>query len=104
MVFGGPPCQGYSQIGTRLLDDPRNELYLQYVRILKTLRPRVFLMENVPNMLLLARGRFKREVLAGPGGGGLQQLRCRGGGGDGLRSAPVAEAGDLLRCSRRARS
>jgi len=64
MVFGGPPCQGYSQIGTRLLDDPRNELYLQYVRILKTLRPRVFLMENVPNMLLLAKGRFKREVLA----------------------------------------
>jgi len=64
MVFGGPPCQGYSQIGTRLLDDPRNELYLQYVRILKTLRPRVFLMENVPNMLLLAKGRFKWEVLA----------------------------------------
>lgn len=63
MVFGGPPCQGYSQIGTRILDDPRNELYLQYVRILTTLRPRVFLMENVPNMLLLAKGRFKREVL-----------------------------------------
>jgi DNA (cytosine-5)-methyltransferase 1 len=63
LLFGGPPCQGYSQIGTRILDDPRNELYLQYVRILKTLRPRVFLMENVPNMLLLAKGRFKREVL-----------------------------------------
>jgi DNA (cytosine-5)-methyltransferase 1 len=63
LLFGGPPCQGYSQIGTRILDDPRNELYLQYVRVLKTLRPRVFLMENVPNMLLLAKGRFKREVL-----------------------------------------
>lgn len=63
LLFGGPPCQGYSQIGTRILDDPRNELYLQYVRILKTLQPRVFLMENVPNMLLLAKGRFKREVL-----------------------------------------
>ncbi|MGH3760246.1 DNA cytosine methyltransferase [Actinophytocola sp.] len=63
LLFGGPPCQGYSQIGTRILDDPRNELYLQYVRILKVLRPRVFLMENVPNMLLLAKGRFKREVL-----------------------------------------
>ena len=63
LLFGGPPCQGYSQIGTRILDDPRNELYLQYVRILKLLRPRVFLMENVPNMLLLAKGRFKREVL-----------------------------------------
>ncbi|HET9895552.1 MAG TPA: DNA cytosine methyltransferase [Streptosporangiaceae bacterium] len=63
LLFGGPPCQGYSQIGTRLLDDPRNELYLQYVRVLRTVQPRVFLMENVPNMLLLAKGRFKREVL-----------------------------------------
>ncbi|WP_433552879.1 DNA cytosine methyltransferase [Micromonospora zamorensis] len=63
LLFGGPPCQGYSQIGTRVLDDPRNELYLQFIRVLKTLRPRVFVMENVPNMLLLAKGRFKREVL-----------------------------------------
>lgn len=62
-LFGGPPCQGYSQIGTRILDDPRNELYLQYVRILRILQPRIFIMENVPNMLLLAKGRFKREVL-----------------------------------------
>ena len=63
LLFGGPPCQGYSQIGTRILDDPRNELYLQYIRVLKLLRPKVFLMENVPNMLLLAKGRFKKEVL-----------------------------------------
>lgn len=64
LLFGGPPCQGYSQIGTRILDDPRNELYLQFIRVLTALRPRVFLMENVPNMLLMAKGRFKREVLA----------------------------------------
>jgi DNA (cytosine-5)-methyltransferase 1 len=63
LLFGGPPCQGYSQIGTRILDDPRNDLYRQYVRMLTTLRPRVFIMENVPNMLLLAKGRFKWEVL-----------------------------------------
>lgn len=63
LVFGGPPCQGYSQIGTRILDDPRNELYAQFVRVLTTLRPRVFLMENVPNMLLLAKGRFRKQVL-----------------------------------------
>ncbi|NUV91606.1 DNA cytosine methyltransferase [Streptomyces sp. KAI 90] len=63
LLFGGPPCQGYSQIGTRLLDDPRNELYGEYVRVLKELRPKVFLMENVPNMLLLAKGRFKRAAL-----------------------------------------
>lgn len=63
LLFGGPPCQGYSQIGTRILDDPRNELYLQYIRVLKILKPKAFLMENVPNMLLLAKGRFKKEVL-----------------------------------------
>lgn len=63
LLFGGPPCQGFSQIGTRILDDPRNELYMQFIRVLKYLKPRVFLIENVPNMLLLDKGRFKREVL-----------------------------------------
>lgn len=63
LLFGGPPCQGYSQIGARSLDDPRNELYLQYIRILTRLRPKAFLMENVPNMLLMAGGRFKRDVI-----------------------------------------
>lgn len=64
MVYGGPPCQGYSQIGTRLLDDPRNELYGQFIRVLKVLRPPVFLMENVPNMLLLNKGIFRTRALA----------------------------------------
>jgi DNA (cytosine-5)-methyltransferase 1 len=64
LIFGGPPCQGYSQIGTRILDDPRNRLYAEYVRLLLHFKPRVFLMENVPNMLLMAKGRFKHEVLA----------------------------------------
>lgn len=63
LVFGGPPCQGFSQIGTRILDDPRNSLYGEFVRILRLLKPRVFIMENVPNMLLLAGGRFKDEAL-----------------------------------------
>jgi DNA (cytosine-5)-methyltransferase 1 len=64
VVFGGPPCQGYSQIGTRDLDDPRNGLYREYVRIVETLQPRVFVMENVPNMLLLRKGVFRDQVLA----------------------------------------
>lgn len=62
VVFGGPPCQGYSQIGTRRLDDERNELYLQYTRIVEKLRPRVFLMENVPNMVLLNKGYFRKLI------------------------------------------
>lgn len=64
LVFGGPPCQGYSQIGPRDIDDERNDLYGQFVRVLRELRPRVFLMENVPNMLLLSRGLFKKRALA----------------------------------------
>lgn len=63
LVFGGPPCQGYSQIGTRRLDDERNVLYKQFTRIVADLRPRVFLMENVPNLILLNKGHFKDLIL-----------------------------------------
>ncbi|WP_447006666.1 DNA cytosine methyltransferase [Saccharothrix isguenensis] len=63
LVFGGPPCQGFSQIGPRAVDDARNTLYREFIRVLTVLRPKVFLMENVPNMLLLAGGRFRDEVL-----------------------------------------
>lgn len=63
LVFGGPPCQGFSQIGARRLDDERNELYKQYTRIVSELRPRVFLMENVPNLALMNKGHFKKLIL-----------------------------------------
>jgi DNA (cytosine-5)-methyltransferase 1 len=59
VVFGGPPCQGYSQIGTRDLSDPRNKLYLEFVRTIERARPLVFVMENVPNMLLLRKGIYR---------------------------------------------
>lgn len=51
LVAGGPPCQGFSTIGKRLLDDTRNRLVFQFYRIVNELRPRYFLMENVPGML-----------------------------------------------------
>jgi DNA (cytosine-5)-methyltransferase 1 len=63
LVFGGPPCQGYSQIGTRRLDDERNQLYREFLRIVEVLRPRVFLMENVPNLALMNGGHFRRLIL-----------------------------------------
>ena len=64
MIFGGPPCQGYSQIGTRDIEDPRNQLYKEFTRLLTVCRPRMFVMENVPNMLLLRKGIFKDAALA----------------------------------------
>ena len=53
LVLGGPPCQGFSthRILDAGVDDPRNELVLAYFDFVKALKPRVFLMENVPGIL-----------------------------------------------------
>ena len=47
IVVGGPPCQAYSTVGKRLLDDPRGSLFQEYFRILKELKPKAFIFENV---------------------------------------------------------
>ncbi len=48
---GSPPCQGFSTAGKRIMDDPRNQLFREYVRLLRGLRPKVFVMENVSGMV-----------------------------------------------------
>lgn len=53
---GSPPCQGFSTAGKRELGDARNQLFREYVRLLKGLRPRAFVMENVSGMV---KGDFK---------------------------------------------
>ena len=62
IVYGGPPCQGYSQIGPRNPEDPRNRLYEEFVRVVGILKPRAFVMENVPNMMAMDGGRFKKRI------------------------------------------
>lgn len=64
VVMGGPPCQGYSQIGTRSLDDPRNTLYEEFARVVVKLRPRMFLLENVPNILMLKGGMYRDLIIS----------------------------------------
>lgn len=52
LVCGGPPCQGFSMANRqRILDDPRNNLYKQYLIFLKNVRPKFFIMENVKGMM-----------------------------------------------------
>ena len=52
LVCGGPPCQGFSMANRqRILDDPRNSLYKQYLIFLKYARPKFFIMENVKGMM-----------------------------------------------------
>lgn len=53
---GSPPCQGFSTAGKRMIDDPRNQLFREYVRLLRGLQPKVFVMENVSGMV---KGKMK---------------------------------------------
>lgn len=56
VLDGSPPRQGFSTAGKRILDDPRNQLFREYVRLLRGLQPKVFVMENVSGMV---KGKMK---------------------------------------------
>lgn len=63
VLDGSPPCQGFSTAGKRRLDDPRNDLFRQHVRLLRAFRPRALVMENVSGMV---KGKMRlvfKEVL-----------------------------------------
>ena len=51
VLDGSPPCQGFSTAGKRKMDDPRNSLFKEFVRLLRGLQPKVFVMENVSGMV-----------------------------------------------------
>ena len=63
VIIGGPPCQGFSLSGKRMLDDPRNILYKSFVRMVSTIQPRAFVMENVPGLVKLFNGQVKEQVI-----------------------------------------
>ena len=50
IVFGGPPCQGFSVMGKREITDTRNNLIFEFYRLITVLNPRYFVMENVPGI------------------------------------------------------
>lgn len=64
LLAGGPPCQAFSQIHNhdRLLADPRNRLYREFVQILHEVRPKALLVENVPGMDQLGGGEVRRQI------------------------------------------
>lgn len=69
-VFGGPPCQGFSLIGSRTLDDPRNRLVLEFVRIVAELGARTFVFENVKGLTLGKQRAFLDELVEAFGNAG----------------------------------
>lgn len=65
LLMGGPPCQGFSIIGARVVHDERNDLFRDFLRIGEALRPRCMVIENVPGLATLAQGAVLREILEG---------------------------------------
>lgn len=63
-IIGGPPCQGFSTVGKRKIDDPRNQLYLEYCRIVELISPRFFVIENVKGLTTLNNGAVKDDIVS----------------------------------------
>lgn len=74
VVFGGAPCQGFSMIGKRALDDPRNQLVFHYVRLVSELQPKYFVFENVRGLTLGKHAEFLNELIAALGSVGYDVL------------------------------
>jgi DNA (cytosine-5)-methyltransferase 1 len=63
VVFGGAPCQGFSLIGKRALDDVRNSLVHHFVRLVAELNPKYFVFENVKGLTIGEHKRFLDEII-----------------------------------------
>lgn len=63
VVFGGAPCQGFSLIGQRALDDPRNSLVKDFVRIVRELESDYFVFENVKGLTVGKHRKFLEEII-----------------------------------------
>ncbi|MEA5620066.1 DNA cytosine methyltransferase [Cronbergia sp. UHCC 0137] len=64
VVFGGPPCQGFSLIGKRSFDDPRNSLIFHFIRLVLELQPKIFVLENVKGMTIGKHKQFIAEIIS----------------------------------------
>ena len=63
-IIGGPPCQSWSEAGAlRGIDDDRGKLFFEYIRILKAVKPKFFLAENVSGMLANRHNEAVQHIL-----------------------------------------
>jgi len=63
VIFGGPPCQGFSLRGKRNKDDPRNFLVYEYIRMVQEINPECLVFENVPGLLTNNNRDFLDEII-----------------------------------------
>ena len=63
LIVGGPPCQGFSTANpARAFDDPRNQLFKEYARLIRENKPKMFLMENVSGMMTMKNGEVFKQI------------------------------------------
>lgn len=62
-IIGGPPCQGFSIAGKRIIEDVRNSLYKSFVSFVRCFSPDFFVMENVPNILTMGQGVIRNSII-----------------------------------------
>lgn len=62
IIVGGPPCQGFSYAGKRLIDDPRNFLFKEFVEVVSKLMPKVVVIENVEGILTSNHGATFKSI------------------------------------------
>ena len=63
VVIGGPPCQGFSYAGWRDPNDKRNQLFRDFVELVKRIKPKFFVMENVLGILTMRKGEAIKEII-----------------------------------------
>lgn len=63
VIIGGPPCQGFSIAGKRIVEDDRNKLYKAFVGFVDCFRPKALVMENVPNILSIGNGMVRDSII-----------------------------------------
>jgi DNA (cytosine-5)-methyltransferase 1 len=69
VIIGGPPCQGFSMAGARIrkahsfMEDPRNYLFKHYFNIVRTVKPKIFVIENVKGIQTMQGGLVFEEIL-----------------------------------------
>lgn len=63
VITGGPSCQSFSLAGRRKKLDKRDDLFYHYLKVIKALRPKYFIMENVKGILTKDEGRIKERIL-----------------------------------------
>lgn len=64
VIAGGFPCQGFSMAGNRIVDDPRNSLYLEMLEIVKRLKPDFVICENVKGLRSMLGGEVEKKIIS----------------------------------------